>query len=692
MGDRDPFGEGVQESAVEGEPSPFDKVLLDVPARLSIDAQRIPYKNVQGNIKFITLDEPSKYHQIIFSACAASIQSDWFSGISNRSRPSYLDSVRKLFDWINDSGRRTSDKTRYTVLKDYESFRMNDLGNKRSPLEFLNSVLQQGQSCYELNRSDYEYLRILLSLSRPAQHAEISTYSLSNWFDLPWLRSVIGEQTYLQLESPRLLFKSFRVTIATTLMWLLDKSARWKRSSVIEFCPSYTDWQYDWNRLVLERDGIFNDAGKAVDEFSELLLLDLIKPSQRVSLEKRLAYSGTRNLPRKFTVDEERFLPWQVPVFFHPAYQTGHSPLEELLCAWLVACEAIQASDIPKLKVSNYARESNSLGRMIAMECNYYKGRAGAFRQPAILMGNDLWTRALDHFMAGLPSSSLLFKTRVDRGVPMAAGALRHNATSLLCNIWRLPTFKQRLRANLKRAGATPLFVRTMLALEEGSESVTSFRKKTGKKIEDYRASVARPLPERLFALTHIKTTAVHAESDAYRESDLINHHSHSALTEKTSYMTDSNKEWVNQSGRITRLVLHDLQHVVFQPSVEAISNAVNDLHLQTRILEATQTDDVVTHSLSGSVTEANSEDTVVVSDTTDTALYFLHYLAQAEVMLPKLLHVRPDWVERTLIVQVEWMTRTLNRMRASAAAKKVYAEVADQLPPLFEHLLETTE
>jgi hypothetical protein len=89
---------------------------------------------------------------------------------------------------------------------------------------------------------------------------------------------------------------------------------------------------------------------------------------------------------------------------------------------------------------------------------------------------------------------------------------------------------------------------------------------------------------------------------------------------------------------------------------------------------------------------ENESDDIIVVSDTSDTALYFIHYITQAEKLLPKLLAVRPDWVERELIVRIEWMTRTLTRMQTAAIAQKAYKKLETHLPPLFVHLLETIE
>ena len=108
--------------------------------------------------------------------------------------------------------------------------------------------------------------------------------------------------------------------------------------------------------------------------------------------------------------------------------------------------------------------------------------------------------------------------------------------------------------------------------------------------------------------------------------------------------------------------------------------------------MQATRTDDVMTYSMRGNPTERESDGAIIVSDTSDTALYFIHYITQAEELLPKLLADRPDWVERTLIVQIEWMTRTLTRMQTTATAQKTYKKLAFHLPPLFDHLLETTE
>lgn len=690
MGNKPPWNNNSKDYGANKDVSLFDKILPDVPVSVSVQTRRIPYSTYSGTTKIITFQGKNKYHETIYKACAEGFQSDWFAEISERSKPEYFAAVRGFFDWVSEFGYQTTGTNRYEVLKAYEAYQMNDRGLRRTPLFMINSILREGLASPSFNLEDFQYLETLVHLSRPAKDGEREPVSLSNWFDLPWMRALIGENAYLQLESPSLLYRSFRVTIATTLLWLLAQRNRWQESAAIEFDQTSKVWQYDWDRLLFEHMGRFDERGEPEDDFSELLLLDLVVPQAMPALKSKLIQSGTKNLPKALRYKGKRQCIWQRPVFFHPEHQTHYTPVEELLCAWLIACEAIQPTDIPKLKTNNYAIEYNQSGRLVAMECTYYKGRAGSTKQPAILIGRDPWTRALYSYMEGLSEESL-FRTRIAKQVAMSISGSRNHTCSLLYKIWKLPSFQQQLKAELRRTNASSLFLRAVLALEQGDD-FHQFNNQTGQRGAEYRSLVSRPIPLSLFTLTHIKTTAVYSGSDVYREGDLINHHSHTSLTEKMSYLTDKNKEWVNQAGRITRLVLHDLQNVVFQPSITAIRLAVADLELRTQVIQATYAQDIETHSLQSRFTDYEDDEAIIVSDTTDTALYFIHYITQAEALFPKLLAIRPDWVERTLIIKIEWMVRMLGRMRMASTARKEYGSMEEHLPRLFDHLLETTE
>tara|TARA_R110000822_G_scaffold211471_3_gene347100 strand:- start:1735 stop:2205 length:471 start_codon:yes stop_codon:yes gene_type:complete len=156
--------------------------------------------------------------------------------------------------------------------------------------------------------------------------------------------------------------------------------------------------------------------------------------------------------------------------------------------------------------------------------------------------------------------------------------------------------------------------------------------------------------------------------------------------------LTDANKDFVNRAGRITRLILNDLENVVYQPSVSSMANALKDLELRSRVIDATGSDNAQVQTLYPPSKQHETDGLIIVPDTVEQALMFIHAIDQAENKYKQLLTVRPDWVERTLLVQLEWMTRTLQKMRSESAAREQYRNLKPHLPPMFDHFLETQE
>lgn len=674
--------------------SPFDASPSDEKTHLLTQAKHIVYKTKAGTINKIILNSNTPHNRIIFEAFSHALESDWFTSLLHGTQVTYYDKIRDFVNWLNEHGHLTVNGKQYRCLKDYEAYTMNERGLATSPLLFLNTVIKEGITSPYLSNNNQNYIYRLLARSKPIHTAEKESPTLTNWFALPWLRDIIGEREYLQLESPRRLILSFRVTIAVTLLYLLDVRKQWQNFKVIDFDTSYDYWQYDWDMLLFYKIARFDKSGEPIDDISGALWADCIKPSYKKKFKEKLKIEPCKS-ERGYNYNwKQRGKPWLTPVFFHPSFQEHYSPVEELLLAWLAACEAIQPSDIPKLKTTDYAQEFNTSGRLIMMQCLYYKGRAGTTRQPAILMAADPWTKALARYMDLLPNPGRLFRTNpLDSIVMPGIGPhfQRNTLIGFLFNIWKTPDLQQRIESELIRAQVPPIFLRAVLALENCSEPYVRVSKKTTS-IANYKESFPRPLPPYCFSLTHIKNSAVHSQSDTYRDEDLINHNSHTSSTEKYNYLTDSNKEWVNSCGRITRLVLHDLQNTVYQPSVEAIQQSVMDLETRTKIIQSTSSSDLTVHTLQQPVDTGKSDYEILVSDSLDTALYFIHYISQAELMFQSLLSVRPDFVERTLLIQVEWMTRTLSKMRETKSASAQYNALRECFPSLFDHLLETAE
>jgi len=679
----------------------FDMLLPEPPTRLDITPKRLTFKRPSGPV-VICLLRPNRYHEAILIALSDAVQSSWFQGLTSTTQLNHLLQIQDLFEWINESKDSATETNCYGVLKDYEAHRLNKKGIKHSPLRYLRPLLGNGLDAKGLADEDYLYLRSLFRLSPPCKPSEPEPYTLGDWFSLPWLRFLIGEREYLSLESPSRLLRSFRVTTATTLTYLLTIRDEWtKRPNVswnADLRNNTKHWHSSWNSQALKQLATFDSSCEPANELTHLLCLDMASSNQRPKLKRLIVEQLMKGISSRPS-PKVRFRHWRLPVFFHPDNEHSYSKVEELLMAWLVACETVQPADIAKLKTTDYACEHNASGRLIAMQCCYYKGRSKNHKEPAMLLASDPWTKAQYAYLKGLPISSKLFRFNVGRAssVPHFVSDAKDVNTpmSFVWKLWQTPHLQNQIRAALKRANAEPIFLEAALALTQGSENFSSFSwKNPSALIANYKAAVPRPLPLVLFSLAHIKTTAVHAGSDSYRDGDLINHHSHTSTTEKHHYLTDKNKDFVNRAGRITRLVLHDLQNVVYQPSVNALRQAVNDLELRSQVIDATGIENANVQLINAQKDEIRSDtnELILIPDTIEQALIFTHSIAQAEDRYQQLLSFRPDWVERTLLPQLEWMTRVLAKMRSAAAAQQQYLDLKNHLPPIFDHLLETHE
>ncbi|PTB98367.1 hypothetical protein C9993_07980, partial [Marinobacter sp. Z-F4-2] len=392
----------------------FDSLLPELSAILDNESRRIIVTKPSG--PSIIAEEPTnRFHKAIFRALATAFQTRWFNGLARKSQNGHFARAQQFFDWINQTEYLTTEDNCYSCLKDFEAHRMNVDGIKSSPLVLLRTAIDMGLGSESLSEDDYRYLRTLLRVSNISRVSEVEPCTLNDWMDLPWLRSILGEREYLSLESPSRLFNSFRVTVATTLLYLLEIRAQWKKRGHPSYRPNgKKEWVQAWDSRLLRELGTFNTSGEPADEFTELLWLDMVADQERSTLQALIAQRGIQFILKQPTF-KKRFSPWRRPSIFHPDNLCNYSAVEETLMAWLVACETVQPTDIPKLKTTDYAREYNSSGRLIAMQCRYYKGRSGAFREPAMLLASDCWTKAQSAYLEGLPDAAQLFRHNVGR-------------------------------------------------------------------------------------------------------------------------------------------------------------------------------------------------------------------------------------------------------------------------------------
>jgi len=656
--------------------------------------QYISYQTIAGIKYVVQVKSGNSFHESIFQALAAASISEWFIGNTATTQKGHFNRIRRFVNWLNQYDIDRNEDNKYECLTSYGVYQRNVLGLKHCDALELKFIISNGLQTTFLSPSEIRYLDNVILLTKANEPSQSSGYTLTRWFCMPWLRSILGENAYLQLESPRRLISSFRITIATTLLYLLEcrqifEERRLPLDHAVESEPIS---EKQWNEIFLNSIGRFDSDGFATDILTATLLQDFINPSLPSAFHPRISIGNNRQLDRWTNDQGMENRTWREAKLFTPSYLTGYCWLEEILAAWLLACSAIQPSDIPKLAINNFVMERNEKGRLILMQCKYFKGRSGRHHESPMMMASDCSTQALYRYLLDLPNQNHLFSTNVGKSIylpRLGSAGTCNSEIRFLHQLWKMPQLRQRLDAEFQRGNASSIFLDAMLALELGTPSRASLRDRSSQPVGD---SNERTLPSYLFKLSHLKTSAVHAGSDQYRDADLINHHSHTSQTEKHSYLTDSNKDWVNQLGRITRLVLHDLENAVYCPSIQLFKKNVLDRNSRTHVIQASETDEPASINTKDEAVQNMNAHYLIVSDTLDSALYFEHYINEAETHFKKILQVRPDFVERTLLVQVEWMTRTLLKMRQAKAAKSMYPEIKKHLPPMFEYLWLTIE
>ncbi|WP_156499343.1 hypothetical protein, partial [Oleiphilus sp. HI0061] len=271
-------------------PKAFDPLLLDQPIRLNGKPKRVFYKTAKGKVRSFGLNESNQIHDVLLLAFGYGIYSSDITNLEKRTQEQYSSSVGQFFDWINEYKYHSCSKNKYRCLKDYESFKMNQRGVKTSPIGILKVVLKSGLDAPLISPQDRKYIEQLLTLSIPVKTNKKESSTLSDWFSISWLQHHLGSTNYLKLESPSRIFSSFRVTIGSTLLYLLDIRDNWHLHPDIEFESNYKNWCYDWNRLLIGKIGQFDNNGEATDELTKVLLQDLIKPSCHENVKNQIKH------------------------------------------------------------------------------------------------------------------------------------------------------------------------------------------------------------------------------------------------------------------------------------------------------------------------------------------------------------------------------------------------------------------
>jgi hypothetical protein len=681
--------------------SDFDKILPVSLTSLNIVPKRLTLQTNRNTFKTIELSNNNEYAQHIYKTIALGLASDWYANSVDVTKRNVNCVLAHFIKWLNTY--EISEDNRYKLIKLYESKRTNEDGVKpqSSGLRIIIPTLREGSYNTSLDQKTAMYINELLKSTTASINDESKPITLSAFFSsMPWLREEMGEENYLKLESPKRLIESFSITISVTLLFIIEakKQAQLRLKNPSELQTSNAknplELRNSYSRRQLEKLGSLDTTGQPVDDLTRLIIADCV-PLDR---QDKLLSIWQSLKPGKRLTDRYRqfFIESQLLTIEH---WNKPSPIEQLLFSWLCAIQMIQPNDIGKLKLNNFTVVRNEHGRPQLIQCNYYKGRSGREQEPPVLEASSSEGRAILAYLDYAKSAS---SALCEAPKPLHLSNFLTSVPVRLLSLWSDENLNSRICEKMIQRKSSPLFLRAYKAMLRGSKGCIAWRIRNKGGIKAYRQKVSRPLPYILFGTTAVKTSAVHARSDKYRESDLINQNSHSNQTEKAQYLTDANKDWVNQNGRITRLVLFDIERYVYRPNLDAAIQQVHEDLLRTHVINAIDAGidndrEVKINSL-GRMNLRNDEiedwgvdgDSIVVLDTQETVINMLHFISEAERQQDVLIMNALHFFERTILPSVEWMHVVINRMSPTTVqhGERTYKEIQGLLPPLFSNEL----
>ena len=543
-------------------------------------------------------------------------------------------------------------------------------------------------------------LRFVVSLyraSKPLSSQERTSYTLTRHFaSMPWLKQYMGEKWFL-IESPKRLINSFLVSISVSLEAIVQARIATK-SFKFENYNSRTKKPYQGsNYWILYGKNLLKET--LTSDSEELFLLQLADfvSEQKHHQIRRLFDSNTHfddinSKTKRDLFNRNCFLK---PNLFSPYTSPGPSIIEQQLFAWLCAAQTVAPSSVPKLTKRNFAIEYGPRGNLAYVQCSYHKGRStDELKSTKILGIDDIETAAITNYIEEYGKGNNFLCPDTLRVIAYNFDSFG-NFLSRLVRIWQIPSIRERILKEHKKRSIDPIFLDAIETIAKNMGA--SFpkwchqQKTLGNDVsyKSYVKATKRYTQISLFGLSHIKTSAVHAQSDRYRSGDLLNYNSHTAETEKYSYLTDSNKDWVNQYGRITRLVMSEVERTHTKIDFNSVITSVRKKTVCKVLAESSSS-----NNISPSENYSDQKYSIVVIDSIETVINFLHYIDQAKSNFRDLLAKNQEFVEKVLLPNVEWMSYMLIQKlspKVVAKGKNEFKEVRHILPNLFQSQLTFT-
>lgn len=654
-------------------------------------------------------------------------------GLSDATRAGQADKVQRFVRWLD--AQNGDDPDNDSILRKHSNHEINDKGLKTNAQTIaVIGVLRHAQRNRESPLSSEEYAKAeRLSCSVIPICNGGPAPSVCDWFlDIPWLRQAMTslglENQYLKLESPKMVLQSLHVLYGT----VLDEIMRFRCACLAHETPTARQVETDKRLATMtEKDpGARSELRDAkLDQFQWFMQIvsrmDREHPGRELFFASRFgkdaaeanhqsAYDPIEYSDNEFATNiNPKSI--QSPKILNRAHLFLPTVLEQVIVTQLIASLAVQPTYASRLKIENAVILRSSSGRPQSMQFVYRKTRSGGQTKRTVnvsassIIGRALigYVQVIERAQSMLPKSERNYltptfahkKMLLPLGIPASGGSV--SPVNLLVYWLTQPGMRHAVTRQFAREGSSSVLLDAFLTVLTSADHSTPQAQRLFGKIEYAKGRV---LPKSLWSCMALKQLGVYGRSDRYRVGDLRNVNSHTSETERLSYLTDRNKDWVNRNGRITRIVINDLEQHVFGHNVDGVHKASYERMLRTEIVNALDTDKNLVDLQIGSIRPdtlaadsrlaKNDLNNIVVIDHPTTVVYLLHYLDQAESRSRHLALNVPEFFEYTVAPLCEWMEQLLTEHLSPDSVRKgriEYDKVKAFLPSIFEHQLDNS-
>lgn len=695
---------------------------------------------------FTLKDANCQYKKLIFSALYTKFYLHYVKGEGAKID---LPVIRQFISFLESASLDIGNKV--SVLKDFEVHRVkiNGVKTQSSGLarikKYIKEALNYTVFCRDgLEQNGYIYLE-LLTFTKNAKKDPSEQETLSKWFGKhSWLRRGdvgIGNELYKRIASPKQIIKSLEITAVTALLEinqakhqlikLFDENRDFKVPMNDKKRPQLTDYeggrksqsfreeeaQYKTNEIKAKQSflsSISNLVHAKEREEDFTLSYEAIAYSQCTldtmcyvleQLSKNEWVSGQRSRKTVFK-QSSSYCQLFNQDFVESLVEYSHnktsgisvplSKAEVLLFSILMSIKTVPTDDLLRLKLSNFKFIKRQNGDYTHVKCNYFKTRAKSIKSTDTIRLNTDFGRAVFLYLKDKTGDLQLKNDFIIDEKLLGSKTGRLTAQSILFRFLAESSIRKEIDIKLEKEQVTPVFI----------EAMNKFCTHGVRNDKDL-AKVSETVSEmRFFGASHIKNSSVHSNTDQFDPTSIINMRSHSNETERDSYLSEENEEWQNNTGRITRTIMNDIQINILRPSLSQrakfsseylkaskfISQQAEELVCRLKLVTKKEALDLRVDDLGfvkyKKARDGDMSDSIYLVKSPETILKLKHFVAEVERTHARLFENAPEFLFNTALPAVEWIYSVLTNSYFSKEILKegedLYMKYSSNLPSLF--------